>query len=122
MSNAKLVSQEEDKKEATYIFQGTDPASLAGAVGSFFNAEGYKLEEGTPEEGVYGKGSGVLRAIFGFWAKRFRYGVKIFPESGKVHLKIINVMSGVEEGGIAGYMEINREFTRLKKKIQTISF
>jgi hypothetical protein len=120
MSNAKLLSQEEDKKVASYLFQNTDSTGLANAVGSFFNAEGYKLEEGTPEEGIYGKGSGALRALFGGWAKRFKFKVKISPESGKVRLKISKAMSGAV-GGIMGHSEMNREFARLKKKVQSLS-
>lgn len=121
MSNAKLLSHEEDKKAASYLFQGMDPASLAAAVASFFNAEGYKLEKGTSEDGVYGKGSGALRIIFGFWAKRYKCRVQISPEAGKVRLKISNALTGEQEGGIAGYMEMNREFARIAKKMQSLS-
>jgi hypothetical protein len=120
MSNAKLLSHEEDKEGVSYLFQNTDPASLATVVGSFFVAEGYKLEEGTPEDGTYGKGSGGRRVLFGGFAQRFKFRVKIFPVSGMVRLKISKAMSGAG-GGVIGYSAMNKELARITKMWQSLS-
>ena len=89
---------------------------MASSLGSFFAAEGYKLEEGTPQDGVYGKGSGARRIIFGGLSQRYRFRVKISPESKLVRLNIGKGMSGVS-GGIIGYQALNKEFDLIKAKL-----
>lgn len=120
MSNAKLVSHEQNQEGASYLFQNTDSSHLATAVGSFFAGEGYKLEKGTPEDGAYGKGSGARRIMFGGLAKRYKFRVKISPESEMVRLKISSGMSGVS-GGVMGYTALKKEFARITEKIKSLS-
>lgn len=114
--NARLLSAEETEKGISYLFDKTDCRSLATAVGSFFAAEGYKLEDGIPEDGAYGKGSGTLRVAFGGFAQRYKFRVKIFPESELVRLNISKGMSGVS-GGIIGHQALNKEFALIKAKL-----
>jgi hypothetical protein len=121
MPKAKLLSQGEDKNGAFYLFQDTDPAGLAASVATFFKAEGYKLEEGTPQNGDYGKGSEAMRVLFGGLTKRFKFRVQISAEAGKVRLSFAKAMSGAA-GGIMGHSAMGKEFARLQKKIQTFSF
>jgi hypothetical protein len=114
--NARLISAQETQEGISYLFEKTDCTSLAGSLGSFFTAEGYKLEEGTPQDGVYGKGSGARRIIFGGLAQRYRFRVKIYPESKLVRLDMGKGMSGVS-GGIVGYQALNDEFERIKAEL-----
>lgn len=114
--NARLLSAEETEEGISYLFDKTDCRSLATAVGSFFAAEGYKLEDGTPEDGAYGKGSGARRIIFGGLAQRYKFKVKILPESELVRLNINKGMSGVS-GGVMGYQALNKEFALIKAKL-----
>jgi hypothetical protein len=114
--NARLVSARETQEGIAYLFEKTDCASLASSLGSFFAAEGYKLEEGTPQDGVYGKGSGARRIIFGGLAQRYRFRFRIYPESKLVCLDMAKGMSGVS-GGVMGYQALNSEFERIQAKL-----
>jgi len=120
MLNAKLVSFEEDKDSATYLFENTDIMGLANEVGLLFTSGGYKLEEGTTENGVYGRGNPVLRILFGAFAPRYKFNFSIIPESDKVLLRINKGMTGAS-GGLIGHGKMKKEFARIVEKMKTIS-
>lgn len=120
MENIKLASFEEDKNGATYSFENTDIMSLANEIGLLFTEDGYKLEEGTPENGVYGKGSAFLRILFGAFAKRYKFKIAITPESEKVILRLDRRMTGAS-GGLIGHSKMKTEFARIVERMKTLS-
>ena len=120
MQSSKLVSHRKGEKGYSFLFANTDRASLAGAVQSLFKQEGYTLEEGTPEYGVYGIGSSVRRAIFGALAKRYRFSISVSDEAEGVRLDIEKAMSGAM-GGVIGVVKIGKELDRIASKVESIS-
>jgi hypothetical protein len=119
MSEAKLVSYEQNKKGASYLFKSTSSAYIATVVSIFFEAEGYELESGTLEDGTYIRGGGTRRPLSGVLAKRFKFRVRVSPESRKVRLNLTKAMSGAG-GGVLGSSEMNRELERIANKIQSL--
>jgi len=120
MTNPKLASFEEDKNGVTYLFENTDIMRLANEVGLLFTQDGYKLEEGTSENGVYGRGSGFMRILFGAFVKRYKFKIAITPESEKVLLRLSKGMTGAS-GGLIGHSKMKKEFTRITEKMKTLS-
>ncbi len=119
MLNAKLISFDETKEGASYLFENTNRESVANSVGEFFGKEQYKLEEGTPDDGVYGTGSKALRAIFGGLVKRNKFKVTIQEESGNVRMSLDKAMSGAL-GGVLGYKKMKKEHARLVSGLKSI--
>ncbi|MFA4835134.1 MAG: hypothetical protein WC749_03550 [Dehalococcoidia bacterium] len=117
----RLTSYEGNGKDtALYMFENVDGSDLSTAVNAFFNQRGYKLEEGTREDGIYGTGNGILRALLGGFAKRYRFRVKIAGDVRTSRLTISKAMSGAM-GGFMGYNRMNKEFERIAEGLKTIS-
>ena len=108
------ASGEENKKSVSFLFEGTDCNSLASAVESLFAEEGYKLEKGSPQNAIYGKGHWFFGYSINAFAtmKRYKFRVNIFPESNMVRLNISKAITGVL-GGIMGPSAVKEEFNRI---------
>jgi len=119
MSDVKLVSYEETAENASLAFENTDISSVADAVGYFFAAEGYMLEGGTKENGVYGKGNKVANAFLGPLASRYKWSVAVFPESENVRVKVSKSMTG-RWGGALGARKVKKELNRLAVKMKAL--
>ncbi len=119
MLNAKLVSFDETKKGASYLFENTNKESVASSVAEFFGKEQYKLEEGTPDDGIYGIGSSALRAILGGLVKRNKFKVTIQEESGNVRMSLDKAMSGAL-GGALGYSKMKKEYNRVASGLKSL--
>lgn len=99
----------------------TSPAPVeetANKLSRFFEAEGYKLESGTPVDGVYGIGSNVMRVLFGAFAKRYAFSVKIL-ESGSVSTVVVDKAMSGAMGGAIGYSKMKKEFARIRDGVQS---
>ena len=120
MLNAKLIAFDETAKGVSYLFENTDRESLASSVAEFFGKEQYKLEEGTPDDGIYGTGSAALRALFGGLVKRYKFRVTIREESGNVRMSVDKAMSGAL-GGALGYSKMKKEYGRLVSGLKSIA-
>ncbi|HEY4663037.1 MAG TPA: hypothetical protein VIH07_05100 [Candidatus Humimicrobiaceae bacterium] len=119
MINAILKSYEKTNVGANYLFE-TDVSTLANYIKEFFEGEGYKLEEGTPEKGGYIKGSMGMRIMFGGLANRYKFNVNITYKDGMTHLELTRGMTGVS-GGLIGYGKMGNEISRIREKINTES-
>jgi hypothetical protein len=119
MINAVLKSYEKTNVGANYLFE-TDVKTLANYIQEFFKAEGYELEEGTPEKGGYIKGSFGMRVMFGGFADRFKFNVDITDKDGMAYLVLSKGMTGVS-GGVLGYAKMEKEINRIREKINTES-
>lgn len=118
MINGSLVNYEEGKDSVTLTLQNTDAVTLARDVSLFFSAEKYKLEGGTPENAVYGRGSGVLRVLFGAFARRYKFKVTVYQEGEKTTLRIGKAISGTM-GGYLGYRRMKKELKRLGELLKS---
>ena len=119
MSIGKLISFDETKTGASYVFDNANKDSVANSVAEFFKKEQYKLEEGTPEDGTYGTGSPALRALFGGLVKRYKFKIKILEESGNIRMSIDKAMSGAL-GGALGYSKMNKEHARVASGLKSL--
>ncbi len=111
----KLVSFEENKKSVSFLFEGTDCNSLASAVESLFVEEGYKLEKGSPQNAIYGKGHWFVGYPIDGYSEnaRYKFRVNIFPESNLVRLNISKATTGALGSIIWGPSAVKREFNRI---------
>jgi hypothetical protein len=120
MGQFNLVAfQPQASEGALYSFQGEDTAALATAVGGYFAQRGYKLEEGTPFDGTYGKGNTAMRFLFGAFVKRYKFGIKIWSASGQTALQFTKAMSGAM-GGAFGYQQMKKEFERVSGDLRLL--
>lgn len=120
MFNGKLISFDETKTGASYLFENTNKESVVNSVAEFFGKEQYKLEEGTPDEGIYGTGSAALRAILGGFIKRNKFKITILEESGNVRMSLDKAMSGAM-GGVVGHNKMKKEFNRLAAGLKSLA-
>ena len=119
MLEGKLERYEETKKGATIIIENPDAAKLAGDLERFFASEGYRLEDGVPQDGVYTKGSGGVFAMVGPFSSRMKFKVQAHQEAENVRLAIYKGMSGMW-GGFIGKSKVTNEFNRIILKIKSM--
>jgi hypothetical protein len=100
-------------------FKGADSLAVADAVGAYFAQRGYTLEEGTPVDGTYGKGSATTRALLGGFATRFKFKVAITPDQEGTALDFSKGMSGAM-GGALGASKMNKEFKTIQGELQAL--
>ena len=89
----------------------------ASAVEQFFLVEGYRLEDGNPQDAIYGIGSNVLRILFGAFVKRFRFKVKVVAEGSGCRVFVEKGMSGAM-GGAIGYAKMKKELARVRDGVR----
>ena len=102
-----------------YAYTGADANAVASAVGEYFAGRGYSLEEGTPVNGTYGKGSAAMRALFGGFATRFKFKVAITPGQGVTELDFSKAMSGAM-GGAIGASKMTREVKTIQEELKAL--
>lgn len=102
-----------------YAFKGADANAVAAAVGEYFARRGYALEEGTPVDGAYGKGSAAARALLGGFTTRFKFKVGITPGQGVTELDFSKAMSGAM-GGAIGAAKMTKEFTTIQEDLKAL--
>ena len=104
-SNAPIVT----KDKAIFNFSKLSQTELTAKFGSFLGNKGYKLEEGEPHDGKYGKGSRIGRILLGAFIKRFAWRVTISPNEGMTELILFKEAKGYV-GGAIGVSQVNKEF------------
>lgn len=117
MGTLKAAADQVTKDGLIVFFQGAPPHIVADEVHRFFVHQGYRLEKGDPACGVYGKGSAVLRVLFGAFAKRFKFDVDVRPAESYTELWITKGMSGAG-GGIIGYSKMKKELDRIREALR----
>lgn len=117
MANLKLVDLQETKTAKVFLFEGTNVKELSGIIENLFLGEGYKREQGSPENAVYGIGNKTMRILFGAFVKRYTFNVIIKEENSQTKLELIKGMSGVS-GGAIGIAKLNKEYKRITEAIK----
>jgi len=101
-----------EKHKAIFTFERISQSELMKSVNDIFVESGYKLEQGTTESGKYGKGSQVMRVLFGAFVKRFCWETKIENNSSQIRFALTKDAKGYV-GGVIGVNQVNKEFKRL---------
>ncbi len=94
-----------------YHFSDDNVAEMSDFIDQFFFKQGYKLEEGSKGNGIYGKGNKILRFILGGFVNRFKYKVRVEKKEDMV-VNVTKAMSGAM-GGAIGYSKMKKEMKRL---------
>jgi hypothetical protein len=104
------------KHEARWTLSGKTAEGVAGNLSTEMLAQGYKLEVGTADNGVYGKGNKVMRILFGAFVKRFAFRVHVTNEGNATQLVFVKDGKGYA-GGVIGVNQVKKEFSRLVEVI-----
>ena len=94
-----------------------DINAAAVAIESFFQSEGYRLEDGDSQNGVYGIGNNFLRILFGAFVKRFKFKVRISAAGSGSAVTVEKGMSGAM-GGVIGYAKMKKELERVRAGVR----
>jgi len=108
----RAISSQPTRNGHTFCFQGVEPNLVASRLGDFFRSQGYRLESGSSTYGTYGRGSDLLRILFGAFARRYKFKFDIRSQEPNVWLTVNKGMSGAM-GGLIGYASMNREVKRI---------
>lgn len=92
---------------ATIDFVGISTSEAANIIASFFSQMGFKVESGTPMQGIYGKGSAVARVAVGGFVTREKYSVQVQQFDVVVRVGLLSAMSGFS----GGFIGMSREKT-----------
>lgn len=106
------------KSEATYRFSKLSEDELATKLQSFLLKKGYKLEDGTSKNGLYGKGSKIMRILFGAFVKRFAWQITISTVNGMTQLVFFKQAKGYA-GGVIGVSQVNTEFNSIVNSLSS---
>jgi hypothetical protein len=101
-----------DSDKAIYVFKNTNKEDLGGKIKEYLSKQGYKVEQGVPTSAVYGKGSKVMRILFGAFVKRFEWKVDIAEINDSTGLTFTKNSKGYM-GGVIGVQQVKKEYSRL---------
>lgn len=115
----KPTSSEISKKGTVFQYDGAELGSIIEGVEQFFKVRGYRLELGRPGDGTYGTGSNVLRILFGAFAKRYSFSVKVTQsdDQSPVIFHLEKAMSGAM-GGAIGHGKMTKEYNAIVDRIR----
>lgn len=105
--------------KAIFSFEGKTEEEIARKINALFLKDGYTLEEGSQLKGIYGKGSKVMRILFGAFVKRFAWQVTISSEGNLTTASLYKEAKGYV-GGVVGVNQVKKEFKRLVAVWETI--
>ena len=113
--NAHAATIEKDK--AVYPFIKTNVNELASKVQEFLPKQGYKLEEGTSANCIYGKGNKTLRILFGAFVKRFTWKITVQETGDTTTLAYVKDEKGYW-GGAIGVVQVKNEFKKISEVLR----
>ena len=110
----KPTSSEVTKTGTDFQYDGAEMGSIIEGMEQFFRVRGYRLELGKPGDGTYGTGSNFLRILFGAFAKRYSFSVKVTQsdDQSPVILHLGKAMSGAM-GGVIGHGKMTKEYNAI---------
>jgi hypothetical protein len=88
---------------------------VAQLMADRFKANDYKLESGEVIDGTYGTGSDLMRILFGAFAKRYKFNVKVFKGDNETMVDVTKDTVSKVSGGLLGNKRYNDEFEKLVK-------
>jgi hypothetical protein len=84
----------------------------------FFEANGFRLEDGAAVNGTYGSGSAAGRALAGGFTKRKKYEVRITGIDDRVQVRVESAMSGWS-GSLVGVARERNQRKEFVSRLQT---
>ncbi|HEX2899110.1 MAG TPA: hypothetical protein VHS96_05245 [Bacteroidia bacterium] len=112
----------ESNDGATFVnvYSGVSTEDLARILDQKLAAAGYSLKEGKPGDGVYERGSRLMRILFGAFVKYFKFGVRIADAgNGTLKVRVDKQTSGMS-GGLIGMGQVKTEVKRLVADLSSI--
>ncbi len=106
------VEMVSSKDGATYRFMGIQPPDALRHIQDCLLEEGYKLEDGGPTDGIYGRGSAVGGILLGPMSSRSKVNLKFSGWADGADAFISSGMSGAY-GGAIGIIKQQKEVSRL---------
>lgn len=88
-------------KGAEADFTDCSTVDVARLLEQWFIGNGFTLESGTAENGVYGQGSAGLRVVAGGFVKRKKYNVSVGGSGDAIHASVGSAISGAS-GSLLG--------------------
>jgi hypothetical protein len=116
---AQLSNFQETNDGAVLYFTGTTINETAEKIKNLFIGQGYKLEEGTFINAVYGIGNATLRILFGAFVKRYKFRIDVTLRNELVTVEFNKAMSGLS-GGVIGMSKLKKEKLRLIELLKII--
>jgi len=90
---------------------------LSITIKDLFEEAEYRLEDGTPIDGIYGRGSSLGRLLIGWMAFRYKFKVEIYSDGSKTFLKISRAINNWSvifvDGLVYGNALYNDTFNRI---------
>ncbi len=117
MGKPVMVGSKSTKESETRVFSGATVEAVGDKVALFMSARGYRLENGTKIQGVYGRGSAGAHAILGPIARRQKYNITVVQDGENVALVVAKGMSGMG-GGVLGARKVKKEFQAIMAGLQ----
>lgn len=105
------------KNDATLYFSSISEEDIGPKLEKYLLQKGYKIEAGTKTNATYGKGSQIMRILFGAFAKRFVWTVKIDSSMHGTTLTFSKMAKGYA-GGIIGVNQVKNEFTQIVNSLK----
>ena len=90
---------------------------LSITIKTLFEESEYRLEEGTPTDGIYGTGNDFQRLLLGWIAFRYRFKVEIYSDRKITYLKISRALSDWSVIFIDGFIYGNASYSATFKRI-----
>jgi hypothetical protein len=110
-----VIARSDD--ESTLLIANKDQAATEQLLALFFGRAGYNVEGNHAGYLEYGKGSAYGRLMFGTFAQRFKFNVRVTPSPGGTLVTIAKGMSG-SSGGTSGRAKMREEYARLVGELQ----
>ena len=106
----------DEKERFVEVYRITSPEELEHIIETRLAEMGYKNKGG----GLYEKGNGTLRLLFGAFHKHFKFNMTISALNDDfVEVSVFKQTTGIA-GGVWGYQQVKKEMERLRLFFQDI--
>ncbi len=116
---ARLSNFQATNDGCVLYFTEASVEEIAKKINDLFIREGYKLEEGTFQNAVYGIGNAVMRVLFGAFVKRYKFKIAVTLRNDLVTVEFNKGMSGFS-GGVIGMSKMKKELERVTELLKGI--
>ncbi len=107
-----ITVEEIDDGRRIHFFE-MEVETVAQLIADRFEANDYKLESGDKLSGTYGTGSDLMRILFGAFAKRYKFNVKVFKGDNEAMVDVTKDTMSKVSGGLLGNKRYGDEFEKI---------
>lgn len=117
---SQILDFQADKNGAYLVLAGSQSQQVVDMVSQYLIQNGYKMESGTPEYAVWGKGNKTMRVLFGAFVKRYAFNVMVHPlDDGNTRFEFTRKEKG-NIGGVIGHQQVVKELDRHKQAFRNM--